>query len=92
MTPNPARGSTALRWARAPLLIAAAWAGPFSANAAAAAGAPAVAHYEHIVLIIEENKSYTEIVGDQSVAPNINRLAKEYGLATQFYEIGRAHV
>ena len=41
--------------------------------------------YEHIFLIIEENKSYTEIVGDQSVAPNINRLAKEYGLATQFY-------
>ena len=49
-------------------------------------GSPsAVPRYEHIFLIIEENKSYTEIVGDQSVAPNINRLAKEYGLATQFY-------
>jgi phosphatidylinositol-3-phosphatase len=44
-----------------------------------------VPRYEHIFLIIEENKSYTEIVGEQSVAPNINRLAKEYGLASQFY-------
>jgi hypothetical protein len=46
---------------------------------------PAIPHYAHIFLIIEENKSYSEIIGDQSIAPNINRLAKEYGLATQFY-------
>ena len=59
-----------------------AWAG---AAIAADTGRPAVPRYEHIFLIIEENKSYTEIVGDQSIAPNINRLAKQYGLATQFY-------
>jgi len=41
--------------------------------------------YEHIFLIIEENRSYVEIIGEQSIAPNINRLAHLYGLATQFY-------
>jgi phosphatidylinositol-3-phosphatase len=59
-----------------------AWAG---AAIGADAVRPAIPRYEHIFLIIEENKSYTEIVGDQSIAPNINRLAKQYGLATQFY-------
>jgi phosphatidylinositol-3-phosphatase len=59
-------------------------------NAAAMAADPppasaAMARYQHIFLIIEENKSYSEIVGEQSIAPNINRLAKQYGLATQFY-------
>jgi phosphatidylinositol-3-phosphatase len=44
-----------------------------------------VPRYEHIFLIIEENRSYTEIIGEQSIAPNINRLAHLYGLATQFY-------
>jgi phosphatidylinositol-3-phosphatase len=48
--------------------------------------APAsVPRYEHIFLIIEENRSYGEIIGEQSIAPNINRLARDYGVATQFY-------
>ncbi len=55
-------------------------------TAAHSAEAPtAVPRYEHIFLIIEENRSYVEIIGEQSIAPNINRLAREYGLATQFY-------
>jgi phospholipase C len=45
----------------------------------------AIPRYEHIFLIIEENKSYSEIVGEHSIAPNINRLAEQYGQATQFY-------
>jgi len=44
-----------------------------------------VPRYEHIFLIIEENRSYVEIIGEQSIALNINRLAHQYGLATQFY-------
>jgi phospholipase C len=44
-----------------------------------------VPRYQHIFLIIEENRSYVEIIGEQSIAPNINRLAHEYGTATQFY-------
>jgi len=52
----------------------------------AAGGQPAaIPRYEHIFLIIDENKSYSEIIGEHSIAPNINRLAAQYGQATQFY-------
>lgn len=44
-----------------------------------------IPRYSHIFLIIEENKSYSQIIGEESIAPNINRLAHEYGQATQFY-------
>jgi phosphatidylinositol-3-phosphatase len=55
-------------------------------SAAAAAGVPTgAASFEHILVIIAENKSYDLIVGPQSAAPTINRLAREYGLATQFF-------
>ena len=83
--PGAASASGVSRWARALLMLGTVCAGIASANGDETKGPRAVARYEHIFLIIEENKSYTEIVGDQSVAPNINRLAKEYGLATQFY-------
>jgi phospholipase C len=83
--PGLASASSVSRWTRALLLLGTACAGTAAANGGETQGPQAVARYEHIFLIIEENKSYTEIVGEQSVAPNINRLAKEYGLATQFY-------
>ena len=67
------------------MVLGTACAGTVATHGADRGGAPVVAHYQHIFLIIEENKSYTEIVGDLSVAPNINRLAKQYGLATEFY-------
>lgn len=52
----------------------------------AAARAPgAIPRYQHIFVIIDENKSYGEIIGARSIAPNINRLAAQYGQATQFY-------
>jgi hypothetical protein len=50
------------------------------------AAAPSVVpRYDHIFVIIDENRSYTEIIGADSLAPNINRLAEQYGQATQFY-------
>ena len=55
-------------------------------SVAAGAGVPTrAASFEHILVIIAENKSYDLIVGPQSAAPRINRLAREYGLATQFF-------
>jgi phospholipase C len=48
-------------------------------------GSAGIPRYEHIFLIIEENRSYSEIIGAHSIAPNINRLAAQYGQATQFY-------
>ncbi len=48
----------------------------------------AVPKYEHIFVIIEENKAYDQIIGSPNT-PIINQLAKTYGLATNFY--GEVH-
>jgi hypothetical protein len=44
----------------------------------------AVPHYDHILVIIEENKSYGTVL-DHGYAPTIADLAKTYGVATQMY-------
>ncbi len=44
----------------------------------------AVPRYAHVVVIIEENKDYQQILAGKD-APNIARLARTYGTATQFY-------
>ncbi len=51
-------------------------------------GDQAIPRYEHIFVIIAENKAYEQIIGSSN-APNLNQLAKTYGLATQFY--GEVH-
>ena len=43
-----------------------------------------VPRYDHIFVIVEENKDYEQILGGV-VAPNIAALAKTYGNATRFY-------
>lgn len=40
--------------------------------------------YDHIFLIVDENKSYQQIV-DAKSAPGLTKLSQTYGLATQFY-------
>lgn len=44
----------------------------------------AVPRYNHVVMIVEENKNYDQIM-NPAVAPNIARLAATYGTATQFF-------
>ena len=44
----------------------------------------AIPKYDHIFVIVEENKGYSQIMGNPN-APNINQLAKTYGLASNFY-------
>jgi hypothetical protein len=44
------------------------------------------ATYEHVVWILLENKSYSEIIGSSS-APYLNSLAKKCGLATNYYAV-----
>ena len=51
------------------------------AGAAVAQGLP---RYQHVFVIVEENKDYDQIL-DPAAAPNIARLAKTYGNATRFY-------
>jgi phosphatidylinositol-3-phosphatase len=48
------------------------------------ASADPLPRYRHIFLIILENRSYEQIIGSPN-APEINRLAMTYGLASQFY-------
>ena len=55
-----------------------------SADAALPADDAAVPHYDHIIVIVEENKGYSTVL-DRGYAPNISRLAKTYGMAAQMY-------
>jgi hypothetical protein len=45
-----------------------------------------IPNFAHIFVVVLENTSYSHIIGS-SQAPYINRLASQYGLATQFYAI-----
>ncbi|MGO9482960.1 MAG: alkaline phosphatase family protein [Rhodomicrobium sp.] len=45
-----------------------------------------VDRYEHIFIIIAENRSFKQIIGNPD-APRLNKLASEYGLATQYYGV-----
>lgn len=40
--------------------------------------------YNHIFVIVEENHTADQVIGNK-LAPNINRLAREYGFASNFY-------
>lgn len=40
--------------------------------------------FSHVVLVVEENHSYSDVVGNSSM-PYFNALASQYGLATQYY-------
>ena len=59
-----------------------------SAAVARGDGLEGVPRFDHVVVIVEENKEYDQIVGGVA-APNISRLAKTFGDATHFY--GEVH-
>jgi phosphatidylinositol-3-phosphatase len=40
--------------------------------------------FTHVVLLVEENHSYTDVVGSSSM-PYLNSLISQYGLATQYF-------
>ena len=44
----------------------------------------AVPQFGHVVLVVEENSSYSQVIGSAEM-PYLNSLATEYGLATQYY-------
>jgi len=66
-----------------PALAAAGAAG--EATPASGPRAAALPRYAHILVIVAENKSYDLIIGPHTAAPNLNRLAHQYGLASQFF-------
>jgi len=49
------------------------------------AQAAELARYDHIFVIIAENRGYAQVIGPATLAPNINRLAEQFGLASHFY-------
>jgi phospholipase C len=60
---------------------------PAASPASASPSAPragSVPHYDHIFVIVEENKDYDEIMSGSN-APAIQKLAKTYGSAAQMY-------
>ena len=74
-----------LRAAAVALLLAIAAAGANrEAAAAPAAVIEGVPHYDHIIVIVEENKGYATVF-DRGYAPNISRLAATYGSALQMF-------
>jgi len=52
-------------------------------RSAATSGVPS---YQHIFMIVMENHSYDQIIGNPS-APNLNHMATAYGLATNYYGV-----
>ncbi len=57
-----------------------------AAAAARPADAPAVPNFDHVVVIVLENNSYDQLVGNPA-APYFNQLAGQYGLAQQYYAL-----
>ena len=47
-------------------------------------GTSAVPSSNHVFLLVEENHSYSSVIGSSSM-PYLNSLASKYGLATQYY-------
>ncbi|HEV8378668.1 MAG TPA: alkaline phosphatase family protein, partial [Tepidisphaeraceae bacterium] len=71
---------------RRKIICAAAWASVSSISASLQAAAPAPPRYDHVVIVIEENKGYNTIIGSAN-APYINKLASEGANFTQFYAL-----
>jgi phosphatidylinositol-3-phosphatase len=61
------------------------WMATAAAVCNAAAAAPTMPRYEHIFVIVEENKGFDQIMNHPQWTPEIHKLASEYGLASQFY-------
>lgn len=49
------------------------------------AGVGGVPSLGHIALVVEENRSYSDVIGNTAAAPYMNSLASQYSLATQYF-------
>ena len=52
--------------------------------ASATTGPASSPQFSHVILVVEENHSYNEVIGNPGM-PYLNSLASSYGLATQYY-------
>ena len=72
--------------AGAAALAAFAWMALPGVSAAKTSGSSTIPHFQHIIEIMMENQKYGTIIGN-SDAPNLNRLANTYGLATNYFGV-----
>jgi hypothetical protein len=83
---RPRRTAT-LTAAASALLLLAATAFTAAASASPQAATPATAtvpHLDHVFLIMEENNGFHDVIGNKA-APNLNYLAKTFGLETDYF-------
>ena len=59
---------------------------PSRSIAATTAAPPLVPHFAHVVVVVEENRAYADVIGS-SAAPYLNRLARSGALLTRSYGI-----
>src|SRR2546425_11466932 len=57
---------------------------PRAPRAAPPAGTPHPPPFRHVFILVEENRNYASVIGNPAM-PYLNRLADQYGLATQYY-------
>jgi hypothetical protein len=57
---------------------------PALVSVAVSSSSLAVPASSHVFLLVEENHSYSSVIGSSSM-PYLNSLASKYGLATQYY-------
>jgi phospholipase C len=55
-----------------------------AAQSPAASAATGIPHLDHVFLIMEENNGYGDVIGNPA-APNLNYLAKTFGVATDYF-------
>ena len=53
---------------------------------AAAGGLPA---FDHVFVVVMENRDHSHVLGDTVNSPYVNSLAARYGVATNYYAVGR---
>jgi hypothetical protein len=80
----PANGSTNVTPSTTTTYTATAQGAGGTANAYATVTVQGVPTFGHVILLMEENHSYSSVIGSSSM-PYLNGLAQQYGLATQFF-------
>ena len=78
---------SSLRRSSFALLVAACWAAAGLTSVASASPRPATSsHYDHIFVIVDENHGFNDVIGNPA-APNLNALASQYGIATNYFAV-----
>jgi len=57
-----------------------------AASAAVPAAGPPAPHLDHVFVIVEENNGFQDVIGNRA-APNLNSLARTFGLATDYFGV-----